>query len=211
MSRLSRADRQGANHEKPRVVVIECSRPGSNAHDGVGAGHGLSPHHYPTGKGSVHVSSGLQDALGQGRDHGDGEDVAEPLRAAWFARPRSGAPRRVRRQGHGALRTGWRPAGGYPEPTGGREDAGGDPVVHQRAHQDPGQHARPQRPHRRQRLLRQAGGVDLRAGESAQRNAASAAARQRPAGAGAGYGRHSGGDLQLQPCHAAASRPSPST
>ena len=32
---------------------------------------------------------------------------------------RSGAPRRVRRQGHGALRTGWRPDGGYREQTGG--------------------------------------------------------------------------------------------
>ena len=65
----------------------------------------------------------------------------------------------------------------------------GDPVVHRRADQDPGQHARAQRPHRRQRLLRQAGRADLRAGESAQRDAASAAARQRPAGAGARHGR----------------------
>ena len=60
------------------------------------------------------------------------------------------------------------------------------------ADQDPGQHARSQRPHRRQRLLRQAGRADLRAGEPAQRDAASAAARQRPAGAGARHGRRSG-------------------
>ena len=63
---------------------------------------------------------------------------------------------------------GWRPDGGYREQTGGREDAEGDPVVHQCAHQGAGQHAYSWRPYRRQRLLRQAGRVDLRAGKSAQ-------------------------------------------
>ena len=41
------------------------------------------------------------------------------------------------------------------------------PLVHRCAHQGAGQHAYSHRPYRRQRVLRQAGGVDLLAGESA--------------------------------------------
>ena len=149
------------------------------------AGSGLPDDAHPDGKRPLHVPRGLPDAVGSHPDHGDGEDVAEPVRAARFAGARPGASRRVGRQGHGALRARWRADGGHREPAGGREDAEGDPVVHQRADQGAGQHAHSQRPYRRQRLLREAGRADLRAGEPAQRDAAAAAARQRPARSGA--------------------------
>ena len=145
----------------------------------------------PTGKGPVHVPGGLPDAVGSHSDHGDGEDVAEPVRAARIAGARSGASRRVRRQGDGALRARRRADGGHREPAGGGEDAPGDPHLHQRAHPRPGQHAHPQRPHRRKRLLRAAGRADLRAGEPAQRDAAPAGPRKRAAGSGARTGRRS--------------------
>ena len=171
--------------KKRAWLVIGRGRDGGCSRDAPGAASGISHHGHPDRKGPVHVSGGLPDALGQDRDHGDGKDVAESLRAAWLAGPRSGTPRCVGRQGHGALRTGRRPDGRYREPTGGRKDPEGDPIVHQRADQDSGQHAYSFRPYRRQRLLRPAGRGDLLAGESAKRDAASAAARQRPAGPGA--------------------------
>ena len=144
------------------------------------------------GKGPFTFPGGLPDAVGQDRDPGDGEDVAESLRPARFAGARPGASRRVGREGHGALRTRRRADGRHAEPPGRREDAEGDPLVHRRADQGPGEHAHPQRPYRRQRVLREAGRADLRAGEPAQRDAAAAAARERPAGPGARDGRHSG-------------------
>ena len=41
----------------------------------------------PIGRGPYTLPGGLPDALGQDRDHGDGEDLAESFRSAWFARP----------------------------------------------------------------------------------------------------------------------------
>ena len=137
------------------------------------------------GEGPVHLSAGLSDAVGQDSDSGEGEVVPEPVRPARVRHPRSRSPRRIGRAGIGPLRSRWRPAGRHAKPASGRKDADDDPVVHRRA--DPGsrQHAHSQRPYRRQRLLREAGRADLRAGESPQRDAASAAARQRSAGSGA--------------------------
>src|SRR4030095_9636559 len=70
----------------------------------------------------LHVSSGLRNAVGQDSDHGDGEDVAEPVRDPRFGSARPGAPGCVRRQSDGALRTRPRPDGGYPEQAGCRKD-----------------------------------------------------------------------------------------
>ena len=84
---------------------------------------GVSGHADTAGKGSVYVPRGLPDAVGQDSDHGDGEDVAESVRAPWFRRARSGASRRVGRSRDGALRTRWRPDGGYPKQASRRKNA----------------------------------------------------------------------------------------
>ena len=67
----------------------------------------------PIAKGPFNFPAGYQTPWDKIEIRGDGEDVAEPLRAARFARPRSGTSRRVGRPGHGALRTRWRPDGRY--------------------------------------------------------------------------------------------------
>jgi hypothetical protein len=64
------------NDDETRMVVIGSGRDGSYSRDGAGTGSGISQHRHRTGKGPVHVSGGLRDALGQDSDQGDGENVA---------------------------------------------------------------------------------------------------------------------------------------
>src|SRR5262245_18238717 len=79
---------------------------------------GLSNHTDTAGKGSVYVPRRLPDTVGKNSDPGDGEDVAESVRAPWFGRTRSSASRSLWRTCDGALRTGRSTDGGFAKQAG---------------------------------------------------------------------------------------------
>src|SRR5882724_3683525 len=84
---LPRTSGEEWHREHTRVVVIGRGRDGGRSGDGRGAATRISHHGHRTGKGSVHVPRRLPNAVGPNRDHGDGKNVAESLRAARLGRP----------------------------------------------------------------------------------------------------------------------------
>jgi len=93
------------------------------------AGRAISHHPHRTREGPFTFAEGYQTAVGENRDQGDGEDVAQVFFAAWVARPRSGASR-LRRAGRSWCSSDRTASdGGYAEPSGRRTNVKGHPLI----------------------------------------------------------------------------------